>query len=518
MSENNNKIDIKKLLKENNISVPTREKEKDVKKIVSNVPEGFDRSQVENSTAGVEIDKEEVLKKAPTKGGGVSGNILSDEQMASIAETLKEIEEESIAAKKEFDEWNQKQALEKRKNGELDVEEDDDDSDEIVIIDEDDIVYNKKEHKEDDGVVDKEADIADFNKKYKEAVVIIDKSKMGQVVNFTDDERAKLEKVKKIKLEEVETLELANLKCKRVKKGSAEKILKKVNSVRTTPIVLPISGFTAVMKGCSTFELMGLVSTNNNTVEGLISKWTLIHSKLESTSIGDMDFNKFLNSVSQMEYEIFVYGILCATFPDEDTFPLVCPKCQTEIEHKYLVRTLLRAELMSERLKESVAKVVDASYIDERAKECFENSLLNTNEIIVLPVSQYVFKIGVQTAYSFIYDSVDAIDKMDTKYSQAAILSSTVESIFIEDPDDGSYFEIEDTEDKIKIIYSLGSKDISILGAKISKLVEGMQFEFGLMDVNCGNNKCKNHVNTVPVDMDSILFHKYQQTMNTTIE
>lgn len=517
MSENNNnKIDIKKLLKENNIPVQTREKETDVKKIVSNVPEGFDRSQVENSTDGVEIDKKDVLKKAPTKGGGVSGNIISDEQMAAIEATLQELEEETIAAKKEFDEWNQKQALEKRKNGELEQEdEEDEDSDEIVIIDEDD---KKADKVEDDSVVDKEADIAEFNKKYKEAVVIIDKSKMGQVVNFTEDERAKLEKVKKIKLEEVETIELANLKCKRVKKGSAEKILKKVNSVRTTPIVLPISGFTAVMKGCSTFELMGLVSTNNNTVEGLISKWTLIHSKLESTSIGDMDFNKFLNSVSQMEYEIFVYGILCATFPDEDTFPLICPKCQTEIDHKYLVRTLLRAELMSERLKAEVARVVDASYTEERAKECFENSLLNTNEIIVLPVSQYVFKIGVQTAYSFIYDSVDAIDKMDAKYSQAAILSSTVESVFIEDPDDGSYFEIEDTEDKIKIIYSLGSKDISILGAKISKLVEGMQFEFGLMDVNCGNNKCKNHVNTVPVDMDSILFHKYQQTMNTTIE
>ena len=25
------------------------------------------------------------------------------------------------------------------------------------------------------------------------------------------------------------------------------------------------------------------------------------------------------------EYDILVYGILCATFPDEDTFPLTCP-------------------------------------------------------------------------------------------------------------------------------------------------------------------------------------------------
>lgn len=511
MSEtNNNKIDIRKLLNENNIPTPNRQKETDVEKIVSNVPAGFDKSLVENSSEGIEIENAEILKNAPIKGEGVTGNIISEEQMASIMDTIKEIDEESQRAKKEFDEWNLKQAAEAKLKEKGSIEEDDDD-DEIVIVDE-------ISTKEDEDLVDKTTDREEFVKKYKEAVVIIDKSQMGHVINFTDAERAKLEKVKKIKLEEVETIELPINKCKRVKKGSADKILKKTNSIRTTPVVLPVSGFTAVMKGCSTFELMGLVSNNDNSVEGLVSKWTLIHSKIESTSIGHMDFNKFLNSVSQMEYELFVYGILCATFPDEDVFPLTCPKCQTDIEHKYSVRTLLRAELMSDRLKETVAHVVDSSYTEEKAKECFENSLLNTNEVIVLPESQYIFKIGVQTAYSFIYDSVDAIDKMDVKYANAAILSSTVDSIFIKDPDDDSYFEIDDTEDKIKIIYSLASKDISILGAKISKVVEGMQFEFGLMDVNCGNKKCNNHVNTVPVEMDSILFHKYQQTMNTTIE
>ena len=509
MSEmNNSKIDIRKLLDENNIPTPKRQKETDVEKIVSNVPEGFDKSRVENVAEGMVVENKDIMENAPIKGDGVSGNIISAEQMASIQETLQEMEEETELAKKEFEEWNLKQAAEAKMAAK--GQDDDDDDDSIVIVDE---VTSAE-----DSVVDKEADKEEFAKKYKEAVIVIDKSQMGKVINFTDDERAKLEKVKKIKLEEVETVELLSKKCKRVKKGSADKILKKLNSVRTTPVVLPVSGFTVVMKGCSTFELMGLVSNNDNTVEGLVSKWTLIHSKIESTSIGHMDFNKFLNSVSQMEYELFVYGILCATFPDEDIFPLTCPKCQTDIEHKYSVRTLLRAELMSDRLKEAVAHVVDSSYTEEQAKECYENSLLNTNEVIMLPESQYVFKIGVQTAYSFIYDSVDAIDKMDKKYANAAILSSTVESIFIEDPEDGGYFEIDDTEDKIKIIYSLGSKDISILGAKISKAVEGMQFEFGLMDVNCGNNKCKNHVNSVPVDMDSILFLKYQQTMNTTIE
>lgn len=494
------KVDIKELLKQNDLPVVDHKMETDIRETMGKLPEGFDPSLVENASKGVEVDKEELIKHAPIQGGGISKPVISQDQMASIQETLAEMEEETKLAKKEFEEWNLKQAAENKLNGSDVVEEDSDDDDE-------------------DDLVDRDKDANLFRKKYDEAVVVIDKSGMGQVVNFTDAERAKLEKVKKIKLEEVETVSLASLKTKRVKKGSSEKILQKLNTVKTTPIVLPISGITAVMRGCSTFELMGLVSSDADSVESLVSKWTLIHSKVETTSIGKLDFNTFLNSVSQMEYEVFVYGILCATFPDEDVFPLRCPECKTDIDHKYLVRTLLRAEAMSDKLKETVKKVVDASYTEESAKECFNSSLLNTSNIIKLPDSEFIVSLGIQTAYAYIYDSVNAIDKLDKKYAQAAVLSSTVETIFIPDPDEeGSYLEIDDTEDKIKLIYSFGNLDIGILGAKVYELMEGMEFTFGLMDINCSNNKCKNHINTVPVDMDSILFHKYQQAMNTTIE
>ena len=42
-------------------------------------------------------------------------------------------------------------------------------------------------------------EIIEFMNKYNEAIVVIDKTGMGSVINFTDEERQKLEKVKKIK-------------------------------------------------------------------------------------------------------------------------------------------------------------------------------------------------------------------------------------------------------------------------------------------------------------------------------
>ncbi len=506
--DNNKKVDIKSLLEENNIKLNNNEPETDIDKILgSNKPEGFDPSKVEGSTEnfGMEMEENEILKYGGIKGGGYPGNIISPEQMASIQETLDELDRETELAKAEYEAWQKQQQAERdarqfeEENSPLSEDED---------LEEDEDMATDEEHRD------------DFLKRYKEAVVVIDKTGMGQVIDFTDEEREKLQKVKSITLKEVETIELKSIKTKKAKVGVADRILKKRNTVRNTTIVLPISGLTMVMKGCSTFELMGLITGENVDVQTLIAKWTLIHSKIESTSIGKMDFNTFLNNVASAEYDMLVYGILCATFPDEDTFPLRCPMCRTEIEHRYQIRGLLRVEEMSEKLAARVKEVADASYTEEQAKECFENSLLNTELTIKLPDSEFICSLGVQNAYSFIYDSVNAINKLDAKYNQATILASGVNRLYVPNPDDDgdSYLEIDNTEDIIKLIYSLNAKDISIMSTKISEMADGMQFKFGLMDINCSNMKCKHHVNTVEVELDTILFHKYQQAMNTTIE
>ena len=507
-----NRIDIKSLLAQNDVKLNNNQRETDMDEILGKKPEGFDPSKIEGSSAdnGFAVETSEVISHGGIKGGGVAGNLISAEQMSAIEETLKELDESTEKAKAEFDAWNKKQKEEndakKFDNGRPEIK----DGDSLSIDDE----------PEEDSIVDGSETGAEFKKRYEEAVVVIDKTGMGQVINFTDEEREKLQKVKSIKLKEVETIELKSIKTKKAKTGVADKILEKRNSVRNTTVVLPVSGLTMVMKGCSTFELMGLITGTDVDVMSLVAKWTLIHSKIESTSIGKMDFNTFLNNVASMEYDILVYGILCATFPDEDIFPLKCPKCKSDIEHKYYVRSLLRAEEMSDKLKEKVKEVADASYTENKAKECFNNSLLNSELTIKLPGSELICTLGVQNAYSFIYDSVNAIDKLDAKYNQATILTSAISTIFVPNPDDNgeTYLEIDDTEDKIKFVYSLDAKDISILSTKIGEITEGMQFTFGLMDINCQNMKCKNHVNSIEVELDTILFHKYQQAMNITID
>lgn len=486
--------------------------ELDTKKesILGNLPEGFDKSKIENSYSGVEVSTNDVMNEAPVAGGGISGGNgkLSKDQMASIQETLAEMDAEADAARAEFENWNKLQK-QQREEGKEPVKFEQFVDPENHTIQKVEDVKNAVQEETPDPVAQKAAE---------EALVVIDKSGMGQVINFTAEERAKLEKVKKIKVQEVEQINLKSLKTKRAKKEDAETVLKRVSNIRTTNIVLPISGITAVMQGCSTFELIGLVSERDVTVQGTIDKWSLIHSKVETTSIGKLDFNTFLNSVSQLEYDIFVYGILCATYPEDDVFPLECPKCNRDFDHKYVIRGMLQTDMMSPRLVEAVKKAVDNSYTVESSKKCFDDSLLNTSFVYELPESGYVVKLGVATAYSHIYESMATIDQLDKKYAQAAILSSTVEAVLVKDPTDGEYFEFTEPIDIIKALHQLKPIDLGILGNKISEMIDGMSFTFGLNNIRCTNPKCQAQIDFEEVSLDSILFHKYHQAINTTIE
>ena len=109
--ENNNKVNIKALLEQNNIKVNNNEIETDFTKSITNVIDEDSLSQVENAgeEKGVEVNHEDYLSQAGIRGGGVPGNIITAEQMASIEETLKELAIETELAKKEFEEFQKKQ-------------------------------------------------------------------------------------------------------------------------------------------------------------------------------------------------------------------------------------------------------------------------------------------------------------------------------------------------------------------------------------------------------------------------
>lgn len=360
--------------------------------------------------------------------------------------------------------------------------------------------------------------------KYDTAVIVIDKFQSDNI-QLTDEERLKLERVSKIKIQEVETLELKTLKTRKKPKNSVDKIIKRMPTVHHSAIVLPGSGYTAKLRGASSYELVSLMTDASNALLDAETKWSLLHSKITETSIGNLPFNDFLRSTSATDYNTLIYGLLLATYPDDDTVPLTCenPKCKHSFQYKFAVGSLLRAEQMSEKLQKTVESIVAHSHSEETAQLSHNAAAVNTVQRIKLPVSGIIVDLHTQSAYDLIYNSIKSIVESEedeaNRYAQASMLATLVRNIYVPIPEtpehDPEYYEYDNALDITKVIYSLQDKDIITLSNQGDKMSDAA-FEYGFMNVRCP--KCARIHEYIPFDIESILFYRYQQSMSTSAE
>jgi hypothetical protein len=171
---------------------------------------------------------------------------------------------------------------------------------------------------------------------------------------------------------------------------------------------------------------------------------------------------------------------------------------------------------MSEDARNKVMNIVNNSFVDSDAKELHQSNNLTNVKKIRLPDSEYVVSVSIQSAYDFIYKSLEELKKnTEERYNNAALLSSIIRGIYVPD-DDGEYFEFTSSMDIIKLVYSLSTLDLKVLYKMNEKLFKDSTMEFGLMNVVCPH--CRATTNTVPIDVETVLFYKYHQEVNTKLD
>lgn len=383
-----------------------------------------------------------------------------------------------------------------------------------------------------------EEEAAEAEKKYKEAVVIIDKSGMGDIINFTDEEKAKLEKVNVIKLKEVEYREMPVVKTKKVRNKSVKQILTKTIAPYTTNIVAPIAGFTATMSACSAYELIELLTAEqlyDTSAAGLEAKWQIIYNHVESTSIGKMSFDQFLHSVSSLDYKSFVFGILASTYGSrEQTMNITCFRhCgpldkkgkPTDFTHDltFNIKELLRPERFSELLTNLFTGAVDNALTKEDAiKFRDENSPVVLTKNIYDETTGAWFQLQIPSVHDLIekiYPKLEQLAHDQEKIQgQLGILASNVRKILVPDieADDGSFYELTSMSEIIDCLYTLPKVSFETVSLQIEGLTDGLEMDYGFMNVRCPN--CGHVTPFVPVDLDAMLFILAEQERSTIVE
>lgn len=362
--------------------------------------------------------------------------------------------------------------------------------------------------------------------KFNEVIVSIDKVNSNNL-QFTAEERAILQKVDKIKLEEVEVVDLAKIRRRKAKSGAIDTLIsRKGNTANTFNMIIPASGYVATLSGCSLHELMNLIRDGSDPVQDYLLKWSIIHSKVVTTTIGDMpDFDYFMKHTADADINAFVYGIMVASLPSNDTIKLTCgePKCKTpdgggrEYDFEYTVRSLLRIEEFSDDLIDTLAEIAKASTTLEAATEVHLNSRVMRSSAFRLPDSGQIFEVVTPSAYDFLERTLKVVtnnEEIKPEYSGASVTASRVNSVIIETED--GMVETTTPLDIIKLIYSLPPRDILILERKISQVNDGISFSFGFIDITCPY--CKNHTEVLPMDISELLFIRNAKVMETIVE
>ena len=344
----------------------------------------------------------------------------------------------------------------------------------------------------------------------------------------TEDE--KIEEEKKEETSEKEDkptkVVLTNVKIKKIKSENEEftifnELLKKRNKKhKTTRVALINSGYIADIGPLSSPEIRDLSGA-------LASKdqfgyweflYKIIHEKVTSTSIGQMDFETFLKSTALIELEILMYGLFSSTYPEKNSFPTKCanPKCNSRFSFEYHNSNYMVFDDMDKEGNSPTLtrfrQLVSSQAID--AKGFFKQSKTNTLYRKVLEDSGYIVEIRFPTLYNHLYDVIAQMvseglqDASDVTLNRMPYIEKVLVPTDENDPSKG-YYEFTKLDQKVTLLTDLSEDDDMELAEAISEFVlEQNHIIFKMHDVHCP--ACKMKLEDEKVNFRDLLFMTHQ--------
>lgn len=357
------------------------------------------------------------------------------------------------------------------------------------------------------------------------ATVLIDKTNLGGEFAFTEEERDKLFMSTEIHLKEIENIELSTLKVRKADKSFVEAASEYQFSSSQTMMTFPASRFRAEMAGL-TYGEMGDISLNtldndNISFEQVRKKLTVIYNKMRNPSCGKFEsFDDFLKKFAYVDLDLAVFGLVVSSFPEVDDIPMNCqnPKCKKSFNHRFSPRSLLRLDKCSRKFLDDMKLIVESD--NASLPSLIETSPTQNYKMIRLPMSKFIIKLGIASAYDYLYTIVD--NTLGNKFEEEhpddvngilqinSVLLSLIRSVLV--PEGDEYVEYDQFEDMIHALYSIKPEEIKILSTILQKYNNTYAVPFELIDITCPH--CGTKTKSIPIDINYLVFLKYQRLMS----
>ena len=412
-------------------------------------------------------------------------------------------------------------------SGEIEVEDSSNTENQSESLEENSVDKNATVNSDVDTEDDPETVPEIDEEKAKMVQVLIDKTGFGSNFAFNEDERNKLTEASEILVKEIEEVELSSIKVVKSQKSFMDDVKEFQMASSKVPIVFPASRFRAYMTGLSYGE-MGDISLNgeNITFDQMHKKLTVIYNKMINPSIGEFDsFEDFLRKFSYTDIDLAVYGLIIATFPEVDDIPLTCnnPKCKKGFNHQFSPRALIRFDKADKQFLKTMETIIDCPPTE--VSNLSEESPTRKHKRYKLPYSGFVVELGIASAYDYLYTIVDNTlgntfrsnhpDDVNGILQLNTLLLGLIRGVYVPDGN-GGYREYTDFEDVIQALYYIKPEDINILTSILQKFTSVYTTTFELRDIECPH--CHTKTELIPIDVNYLVFLKYQRLMNTEID
>lgn len=283
-----------------------------------------------------------------------------------------------------------------------------------------------------------------------------------------------------------------------------------LNNKSKTQIVANQSNYIAYMESLNYNEISALTNSTLDDYAAQLLLAQTVHSKINTTSIGALNFQQWSQITSHYDLDSFLYGIYLQTFPGDTKFNITCGKCKEKVEAVVNNDTLITG-----KNEETFINLQELLNGREHSKELLDKALVNTTERLLLPDSKIIMDIKLPTIKKHL-DLVGSVNK-NLKQKTSHILSLMIflnkvlmvnvkKSMETGNP---CYYEVTEREKIARIISQLSFNDAKTLTEAIEKMIAKYAVEYKIKSFKCP--KCHEELGDIPVDMETLLFYQILQ-------
>ena len=279
-------------------------------------------------------------------------------------------------------------------------------------------------------------------------------------------------------------------------------IIENVSQSPSFQVVLCLSGYTVSLKPLNYRDIIKITNQNLSNHEQQKTLFNTIYHKIDwSIAAFKPTFEEFLGSTCYFDYNTLLYGLYCATYPQNNEYEITCnnPDCGKVIKLKVPASSLIQVfdkktmqELNSKILKEAV----DKKHIDDFSflRKPPSGIQLDSGKVIALREPSLLDVLELIRLHN------DIIEQSSPLITNILIMTDYI----LLPTKDGDYTKITDTKLIFDVINEMHPADIDAIKEELEKKAEERHIGYAIKNVKCPH--CGTVIKTVDVNIEDILF------------